>query len=501
MTGQLQAKTYKVQGFELDGFRDEPAHNIFVSDVKKRLKSGLAKYKYRLSYNQMQYFAEYLTTWYKNTGLLFHKVIVPPQEIQNSRLRLKLIPGTLGDISVRGNDSYSKQQVQKPFYSLLNKSVDKEEIEEALLVLNDSPGLNVFSFFSRGKEKNETRINLKVQKEESFESSFKLDNYGVESTGENRLLTQFAFNNPTGVADQLNIGLMASDESLYGSLSYRMPVWNPFHTLSISISDNEFDLAGDFTSLGVSGTTQVSRVGVDHTLFRGYRINRKLSWYLDQKKSTLEDSTGFSLLDSEETSSGLGINLLMNSKHQRHQRQFYMNVYSGQYDEGFSALDGETFDLWNIVLSTRINLKKPSSYFFSSADLMLHIQGSSDLLPSYEKFSLTGIDGVRAIAPGVLSTDNGQLFRISWHLLNPTWLGNNSFSKKIRLSLFYDQVKGEDTESIVEETASGYGLALNFSIAKNMTGQLVYAASSDINISTFTEEESSHAYAELVYRF
>lgn len=501
LSAHVQAKTYQVKDIQLDGFRDEPAHHIFVKDIEKQLSKGLAKYKYRLSWYQMQYFSEYLTTWYKNAGLLFHKVIVPPQEIKNSQLILKLVPGVLGDISVRGNKDYSNQRIQSSFKPLLNKSVEKEKIEEALLILNDSPGLDVFSFFSRGKEKNETRINLKVQQEDAFEGRIKFDNYGTETTGENRALIQISLNNPTGGADQLSFGLLASDESLYGSLSYRIPLWNLFHTMGLSVSENEFDLAGDFTSLGVNGSTHVIRLDMNHTLFRGYRRNQKISWYIDQKDSSLDDSTGFNLLTKEETSQGVGINLLFDTKPDADHYQAYLNIYSGQYDSGFDTLDGESFNLANLVLSAQWQLLSSQSYFQSRLGLLLTSQFSDSILPSYEKFSLTGIDGVRAVVPGISSTDSGQLIRLSWNWTNVNWLGANAFSKKTRLSLFFESAEGEANDASVTESVSGYGLALDFLMTKYMTGRLIYAQSNEIDISTFTEEESSHAYAELVYRF
>jgi len=498
---QIQAKTYQVKNIQLDGFRDEPVHHIFVKDIKKQLSKGLGKYKYRLSWNQMQYFSEYLTTWYKNAGLLFHKVIVPPQEIKNFQLTLKLVPGVLGDVSVRGNKDYSIQKIQSSFNPLLKKSVEKEKIEEALLILNDSPGLDVFSFFSRGKEKNETRINLKVQQEDALEGHIKFDNYGTETTGENRALIQMSLNNPTGRADQLSIGLLASDESVYSSLSYRMPLWNLFHSFGLSFSENDFDLAGDFTALGVNGSTRVSRMDVSHILFRGFKSNQTLSWYVDQKESILDDSTGFNLLQKDESSQGLGINMLTSSKPGTSHYQFYMNLYSGKYDQGFDALDGESFSHVNVVMNAQWSLFSSQSYMNSRLGLLLFTQFSEDDLPSYEKFSLTGVDGIRSVDPGVSSSDSGSLVRLSWSWVNAEWLGSNAFSRKTRLGLFYEMAEGESNVSNIENLASGYGMTLDFSITKNMNGRLLYAKSLDIDIDAFTEEESSHAYAELVYRF
>lgn len=501
LSAHVQAKTYQVKDIQLDGFRDEPAYHIFVKDIEKQLSKGLAKYKYRLSWNQMQYFSEYLTTWYKNAGLLFHKVIVPPQEIKNSQLILKLVPGVLGDISVLGNKDYSIDQIQSSFNSLLKKSVEKEKVEEALLILNDSPGLDVFSFFSRGKEKNETRINLKVQQEDAFEGHIKIDNYGTKTTGENRALLQMSLNNPTGRADQLNIGLLASDESVYSSLSYRMPLWNLFHSFGLAFSENDFDLAGDFTALGVNGSTRVIRMDMSHILLRGFKSNQTLSWYIDQKESILDDSTGFNLLQKDQSSQGLGVNLLSSSKPGTSHYQFYMNLYSGEYDRGFDALDGESFSHINVVMNAQWSLFSVQSYMNSRLGLLLFVQHSEDDLPSYEKFSLTGVDGIRSVDPGVSSSDSGSLVRLSWNWINAEWLGSNAFSRKTRFSLFYEIAEGESNVSNVKDSASGYGMALEFSITKNMNGRLLYAKSLDIDIDAYTEEESSHAYAELVYRF
>lgn len=494
-------KTYEIKGFILSGFKDEPQHDMRLETIKNNLLLGLKRYKYRLSLNQMNYFAEYLTDWYKSKGLLFHKVIIPPQELKNKKLKLKLIPGVIGDINVRGNVMFDSDDIVKPFLRLKNKPVIKNEVEEALLILNDTPGLNVFTFFSRGKEKNETRVNIKVQEENRIDFNIKADNYGVESTGENRLLAQISYNNPFGRSDQFKLGLLGTDESIYGSISYRTPMWNQYHVFNISVSNNRFDLSGDFTFLNVNGETRVSRIGVDHTVFRGYQQNQKISWFTDKKESNLTNSAGLNQLQKDEESLGFGLNGFISNSGSDYNYQFYLGTYYGQYKDGFNGLNGTNFSLNNAMFNTQFNVVSSNSYFHSNISLFYRLQVSSDNLPAYEKFSLTGIDAVRALEPGVLSTDEGELLRVSWHWINPKWFGGNEFSKNTRLTLFYDWARGNNSQATNKESVRGYGVSLGYDLSDSIQGKFVYAKSSDIDISTISEKESSHAYAELVYRF
>jgi hemolysin activation/secretion protein len=502
LSSNVLANTFTIESFRLDGFKDEPAYGIKILEIKQQLNSGLKQFNGQLSLQQAHNIADYLTQIYKHAGLIFHRVIVPAQEIKNNTLHLKLIAGKLANISIKGNKDYSSKRIGMLFYDVLHKPADKESIEQALLLLNDYPGLTVFGYFSRGREQGNTRINLKVQKENIFEGSIRMDNYGVDSTGENRLFGQFSFNNAFGRADQISIGLLGSENNLYGSLAYNMPLWNAKNHLNILLSNNQFDLAGDFSSLGVKGDAQIIRADLEHVLLRSYKYNFKIDAYIDSKQSELEDENGSAFLNNEEKTTGMGFGTLMDFDTDFGRYRFHMNLYSGGYDDGFGALNDKGFSTSNLIINSQFVLAKNKPYFHSNLSLMYRGQFTGDILPGYEKFTLSGAYAVRALSSGVASTDAGQLISINWRLLNPHWLGDNKISKNIRPGLFIDWAKGENTSALNEkEKASGYGVVVDYLLGGHLSGRFFYAKSIDINIQSFGEEESSHAYAELVYQF
>ena len=98
-----------------------------------------------------------------------------------------MLEGQLATIAVDGNSHYTDQQIKRHFQPLLNKAVDLNSLEDAILRLNDYPGLNATTLFMPGEQMGSTTLMVKVVEESSYDMQLFLDNYGSEYTGEYRV--------------------------------------------------------------------------------------------------------------------------------------------------------------------------------------------------------------------------------------------------------------------------------------------------------------------------
>ena len=92
-----------------------------------------------------------LENLYRENGYFLTRVFVPPQQIENDRLTIRVVEGYIGDIYVEGMDEGTRADVQKMLAPLLQrKPIDLASIERRLLVLNDMPGVSGTSVLRQG---------------------------------------------------------------------------------------------------------------------------------------------------------------------------------------------------------------------------------------------------------------------------------------------------------------------------------------------------------------
>ncbi len=84
-------------------------------------------------------------------------------------------------------------------------AVQLDFVESKLLRLSDMPGFTATAVFKPGNDLGETALTVKTVDEDPISYFIQADNYGVESTGEARLLLAIKVNNITGHIDQLSV--------------------------------------------------------------------------------------------------------------------------------------------------------------------------------------------------------------------------------------------------------------------------------------------------------
>lgn len=94
--------------------------------------------------------AERLTVKYRNDGYILSQVVVPPQEIENGRIRLQVVEGYIDTVTIEGAPS---ERIRKALHRMADKMVaapplSSKKLEHYLLLMNDLPGISVRSVLS-----------------------------------------------------------------------------------------------------------------------------------------------------------------------------------------------------------------------------------------------------------------------------------------------------------------------------------------------------------------
>lgn len=519
--------TLLVRQFLLEGVVERAGAGITLARLDASIHELHNIQGVQLTVLDIHHIADALTRIYHNAGYPFTKVIVPAQEIIEGRVTLQVVEPTVGSIHVRGGSSYDQAQMESAFSSVIGEVVNAKEVETLVRRVNGFPGLSTFSYFSKGARPNTTRINIKIQKEVSWQVLAKVDNYGVETTGQTRGLTSLTLNNPLGFADQLSLGIMQSvgaeeeENTTYGSFFYRAPLFHSAFSVGLLASNNQFDIGRDFADLGLQGEASIARADLRYLWSSSRSLSGSVMVYGDAKRSELQSELNTDVLDKEETSNGSGLLLTVNYRGEGSplQQKLFIDIYTGDYEieYGEDAAIVAAEDSF-VKSQVRYQLRWDWLSLYSQIQWDIRAQHSDVALPSIEQISASGPYAIRGLETGFYSSDNGAITSLQWRFMHPSWLGDTvskGVSGMFVPFVFYDAAVLERIAMENEQlTVSGAGVGVDYSISISdslrVFGRLTVAATDNIEqrntetdeINMTIDPEQQHAvYGEINVQF
>ncbi len=225
------------------------------------LHALLDENNYELTFGQLQESADEATAYLRESGYLLARAVLPPQEVENAVVRMDIFIGVLGETYAIDSTLYKEKDLQKPFANQVGGAVQQSDVESALLRIRDLPGLSAVAVFRPGDEIGETALGVKVIEESSIDYSLRIDNHGLEPTGELRLLGAVAVNNITTHRDRLRVDAVKTFDSgdlRNARLNYEITESALVHTLGLGFSKTRYDVErGPARVLGIEGDTEI----------------------------------------------------------------------------------------------------------------------------------------------------------------------------------------------------------------------------------------------------
>ncbi|MDU9409077.1 ShlB/FhaC/HecB family hemolysin secretion/activation protein [Pseudomonas sp. zfem001] len=410
----------QVNGFILDG-------NQALSD--EVLLTQLADLSGReLTVGQLQGAANRITRLYRESGYPLARAYLPAQEIEGGMVKIAVLEGRYGEIQVK-DQATLRGSALAPLAALqAGDAVQGKSLERSLLLLQDTPGVEVKSTLRPGTSTGTTDLLVDVQRAPLVSGSVDADNYGNRFVGEYRLGGTLNLNNPLGFGDRLTLRAMGSEEDQrYGRIAYQLPV-GPWATqVGVAYSDMDYQLGKDFEDLDAHGNARIASVFALQPLVR----SRDFSLYgqlqfddkrlkddidlFDQKSDKRARVTILSLTgNSRDTLLGGGVNSFALAW-----SQGSLNI-DGAPAKRVDDLTAGTRGQFHKLNPSLVRLQRLSDRF--SLYTQLQGQWADGNLDSSEKLYLGGAYGVRAYPQGEASGDQGWLANVELrYALNEAW--------------------------------------------------------------------------------
>lgn len=166
---------------------------------------------------------------YRAAGFHLSRAIVPPQAIQNGRIRIQVIEGRITDIVVKGERA-ARFGVEKVLAPTTAEPVSRRAtMERALLLVNDLPGARIAdsTIDEIGTGSGRFRLTVTVDTWTNYTTA-SLDNRGTIATGPLQAYLASSFNSNVVAGDAFGVNVSTvpnmPQELAFGRLFYNAPV-------------------------------------------------------------------------------------------------------------------------------------------------------------------------------------------------------------------------------------------------------------------------------------
>uniref|UniRef100_UPI0005C97181 ShlB/FhaC/HecB family hemolysin secretion/activation protein n=1 Tax=Thiomicrospira microaerophila TaxID=406020 RepID=UPI0005C97181 len=386
-----------------------------------------------------------------------------------------------------------------------NDIIRATKMERGMLLLNDLAGVSATSNLQRGREFGTTRVDVAFRATPRYTGNAWIDNYGSYYTGAWRANAMGHINNLSGMGDRLTGMITQTTDQSYGRIAYDTPISYKGLTFNTSLSYLKYTLGQDLKDLDLNGTALSANAGLKYPIIRSRQTNLYIQGQYDYKD--LKDYT-----KNDNTKDRIYNNLTLSLNGDKIDRlgqggltQYGVSLTYGDLNRKGNADDYSSdqttaqthgsFHKLNANL-TRIQQLHSGLNLHASARLQTLASGNLD---SGEKFTLGGVNGVRAYAGGEGSGDQGWLTALELRYDLP---GVMVYNGGIQLQGFIDHgqitldKKPWDTpannNNVNSYSLTGTGIGLSWSQPQRYMLKAAYAIkiNDDINDRTTTGKDS-----------
>ncbi len=461
--------TFKVQRFIFEGNQ-----LISSSELEKALAEYLNK---EITIEELKLAVSSLSNYYRDKGYLA-QTSLPEQDITNGTVKVIITEAKFGATRINEEDKDTTYHVNPSVitniintHNTQGKPLNLDQLDRALLIANDLPGVSVQGGLQAGQKEGETDSILTIKNKSRWNASLMVDNFGSRSTGYTRYLGSASLVSPLRLGDKANVTVLNTEGTDYVRLDYSLPVGGRGLRLGVNGSYLEYEVlpVADSSELKPRGYASTAQLVATYPLYRTRSTNLNFESNLERKHYKNNNTTG-NQTDYNVNDFTLGLNGdRSNSWFVGGTSAASLMLDLGKTNiasqaNGINLEDGR-FNRW------RYNLNHTQ---FIQNDLSLtgkfYGQFANQNLNSSEKFYLGGTSGVRAYPTSEGSGSEGYIVNLEARKelpLNFSVLG------------FYDfghvKQKVEQAESRNEFNLKGYGMALDWQGPYRTNVSLIWA--------------------------
>lgn len=381
----------------------------------EELQAIVAPYRDReVSFADLRKIVAAINALYRERGIVTAQAVIPPQQIDDGRVRIRLVEGRIGSYRIEGNDSTRESYVLDRLHQPPGALFRLDELENDLVRFNRTNDVQARAELLPGAEFGTTDVLVRLAEPPRQSVRVFTDNSGAETTGLYRVGAIYQNRSLLGFRDELTLTATAADGYRGYGINYAVPwnTWGGRAQLGYFFDTTDI-VGGPFASLGLNGESRAVIGAIRqpvHTTVAGQLDLvvggkwRDTENYADsvflQQTDTRDGSLGLdgSLADSGGVTSG--------------------NLYAirGNYD----ITGGYSGDYSIARGALRRFQSLPEDWSLRGSGIFQYTGDA--FLPSSEQFFVGGDGAVRGYSNGLYGGNRGYV--LSGELHRPLWGGN-----------------------------------------------------------------------------
>lgn len=407
--------TFTIRGFEVSGAETLPA-----AEIERTLAAFVGPDG---SFDRIRQAMEALERRLGDAGFGSARVLLPEQEVEDGRIRLRIILAVVGRIDLEGAKYHGPENIRNSVPGLAaGKVPEMNAIGASLRVANENPSKQTSLVFRQSERSGEIDALLRVADEEPLRTALSLDNTGTEATGKYRLglIVQHSnlFDADHALSGQIVTSPGHERDVLIASVGYRIPLYASGNSLDLAWGYSNVDSGQLVTaggSFGIAGSGQTASIRFNQYLPRLGDWEQKLSYGLDWRAYSNEvlPLGGGTNLVPDLTVRPLSLTYATGFREERLEASLnlsYVRNLAGGSDgttadfnrPGGRAGASANYDLWRYAASFSYRMTSGWQLRLSGNG-----QWTSHLLVSGEQFGIGGTDSVRGFAERAIANDRG----------------------------------------------------------------------------------------------
>jgi len=469
-TEKILVKTIKVTGFTVLSVKEI---NGIISPFENK----------ELTLKDMQKVANLITDAYRQKGYINSLAYLPPQDIVQGILEIKVVEVITGNIEIKGNRYFKTALLREKIALKKGQLFNYNTLIRGLSKINEQSDRNARAVIMPGKEPGSTDVVLEVKDRLPIHVGLNMDNFGSRYIEKYRYGVKFTHNNLLGFDDKLNFQYQLAQAGSYylKSINYTFPLKDNWEIGALAFLSRT-KLQKELKDSDVRGKAQIYGLFVNKKLMDYDNFDLGMSLGFDYKNIVnyqLQTVTSHDRLRVVKVGLDTDINDRFGRSLITDELDFGIpNIMGGLASKDVNA--SRTGAGGKFVKNT-LNLLRLQKMPFSSSILWKNqIQFSPYILTAAEQFQIGGIANVRGYPPAEVVGDTGYSMSWEWSV-PPYFIPKNikvPFSKAklydaLRFDFFYDwanaHLKRPTTTERKNRTLRGWGWGARFNLPEDFS--------------------------------
>jgi hemolysin activation/secretion protein len=227
-----------------------------------------------------------LTLLYVNQGYVNSGAVVPDQTVEDGKVQMELVEGTLGKINVQGTKTLDPDFIRERLALGAGPPLNVKQLSERLQIIVQEPQVaRINADLQPGDRPGEANLLANVEESRPYSLNVVFDNHVVPSLGDVRGVVQGRIYNMTGWGDVLSVEAEFAEglNDLFGVYSRPFTPQGTRFYITGEIEDTK--VVNDFEFLKIKSEFWTAGFGFSHPVYQTARDRLVLSAGLDRRHS------------------------------------------------------------------------------------------------------------------------------------------------------------------------------------------------------------------------